>query len=94
MPCAMTRCIGYGACADVRWAVPLFKGQPVARALSGRFRSVILLGLDDASLAGAPHKMILGSVESLREPDAVIIDLAGYHFLFPASRRASAMSWR
>ena len=67
----------------IRWAVPLFKGQPVARALSGRFRSVILLGLDDASLAGAPRKMILGSVESLRDPDAVIIDLAGYHFLFP-----------
>ena len=67
----------------VRWAVPLFKGQPVARALSGRFRAAILLGLDDSSLAGAPHKMILGSAESLREPDAVIIDLAGYHFLFP-----------
>jgi putative ABC transport system permease protein len=67
----------------VRWAVPLFKGQPVARALNGRFRAAILLGLDDSSLAGAPRKMILGSVESLREPDAVIIDLAGYHFLFP-----------
>lgn len=69
--------------AGIRWAVPLFKGQTVARALSGRFRSVILLGLDDASLAGAPRKMILGSVQSLRNPDAVIIDLAGYHFLFP-----------
>jgi hypothetical protein len=39
----------------IRWAVPLFKGQPVARALSGRFRSVIVLGIDDASLAGAPR---------------------------------------
>jgi putative ABC transport system permease protein len=67
----------------IRWAVPLFKGQPVARALNGRFRSVILMGLDDASLAGAPHKMILGSIGSLRDPEAVIIDLAGYHFLFP-----------
>jgi putative ABC transport system permease protein len=67
----------------IRWAVPLFKGQPVARALNGRFRAAILLGLDDSSLAGAPHKMILGSVQSLRDPDGVIIDLAGYHFLFP-----------
>lgn len=67
----------------VRWAVPLFKGQPVARALNGRFRSVILMGLDDSSLAGAPRKMVLGSIESLRDPDAVIIDLAGYRFLFP-----------
>jgi putative ABC transport system permease protein len=72
----------------VEWAVPLFKGQPVARALNGRFRAVILLGLDDSTLTGAPRKMILGSIESLREPDAVIIDLAGYHFLFPGQKPA------
>jgi putative ABC transport system permease protein len=67
----------------VRWAVPLFKGQAVARAMDGRFRSVILMGVDNASLTGASRKLLLGSINSLREPDAVIIDLAGYHFLFP-----------
>ena len=69
----------------VSWAVRLFKGQPRAKAADGKFRLVILLGLDDASLAGAPErrKMILGSVENLRDPDAVLIDLAGYHFFFP-----------
>jgi putative ABC transport system permease protein len=67
----------------VRWAVPLFKGQAVARAMDGRFRSVILMGVDNASLTGAPRKLLLGSIDSLRDPDAVIIDLAGYHFLFP-----------
>jgi putative ABC transport system permease protein len=69
----------------VRWAERLFKGQPRAKAPDGRFRVVILLGLDDATLAGGPakEKMLLGSVESLRDPDAVIIDQAGYHFFFP-----------
>jgi putative ABC transport system permease protein len=67
----------------VKWAVPLFKGQAVARAMDGRFRSVILMGVDNASLTGAPRKLLLGSIDSLRDPDAVIIDLAGYHFLFP-----------
>jgi putative ABC transport system permease protein len=67
----------------VKWAVPLFKGQSVARTQNGRFRSVILLGLDDASLTGAPQNMILGSVANLRSPDGIVIDLAGYHFLFP-----------
>jgi putative ABC transport system permease protein len=69
----------------VKWAVRFFKGQPRAKAADGRFRVAVLLGVDDASLAGAPEKskMILGSVESLRDPDAVIIDLAGYHFFFP-----------
>jgi putative ABC transport system permease protein len=69
----------------VRWAVRFFKGQPRAKAPDGRFRVAILLGVDDASLTGAPEKrkMLLGSVESLRDPDAVIIDQAGYHFFFP-----------
>jgi len=69
----------------VRWAVPFFKGQPRAKAPDGTFRVSILLGLDDASLAGAPEprRMILGNIESLRNPDAVLIDIPGYHFLFP-----------
>jgi len=69
----------------VQWAVPFFKGQASAKAPDGKFRSVILLGLDDASLAGAPEprRMLLGSIDSLREPDAALIDLAGYHFFFP-----------
>jgi putative ABC transport system permease protein len=69
----------------VRWAVPFFKGQPRAKAPDGKFRVAILLGLDDASLAGAPEprRMVLGNVESLRDPDAVLIDIPGYHFFFP-----------
>ncbi len=67
----------------VKWAVPFFKGQPRARSDDGKFRVVILLGLDDASLVGAPRKMVLGSVDDLRQPDTAIIDEAGYRFFFP-----------
>src|SRR5215510_9736392 len=69
----------------VLWAVQLSKGQPRAKAADGTFRVVIMMGLDDSSLVGAPSgdKMILGSVEELRQPDSVIIDRAGYKFLFP-----------
>src|SRR5437867_5776158 len=69
----------------VLWAVRLFKGQPRAKALDGTFRVVVMMGLDDSSLVGAPSrdKMILGCVEDLRQPDSVIIDRAGYKFLFP-----------
>ena len=68
----------------VQWAVPFFKGQPRAKAPDGKFRVAILLGLDDASLAGAPEprRMILGNIESLRDPDALFFYLAGYHFFF------------
>ncbi len=67
----------------VGWAVRLFKGNPVARTATGKFAVAFLLGLDDATLTGAPRKMLLGSYERLREPDAVIIDEAGYRLLFP-----------
>jgi len=67
----------------VEWAVKLFKGSPVARTLDGKFAVSFCLGLDDATLTGAPRKMLLGSWERLREPDAVVIDKAGYLLLFP-----------
>ena len=67
----------------VQWAVKLFKGSPVARTLDGKFAVSFCLGLDDATLTGAPRKILLGSWERLREPDAVVIDRAGYNLLFP-----------
>jgi putative ABC transport system permease protein len=67
----------------VEWAVRLFKGGPVARTQSGRFSQCVVLGLDDATLVGAPRKMLMGSWERLREPDSVVIDKAGYILLFP-----------
>src|ERR1044071_5454204 len=67
----------------VQWAVKLFKGSPAARTLDGKFAVSFCLGLDDATLTGAPRKMLLGSWERLREPDAVVIDQAGYVLLYP-----------
>lgn len=54
------------------------------RAVAGKnFRQAIILGLDDATLTGAPTWMLLGSAEDLRQPDAIIIDDRGYDALFP-----------
>jgi len=67
----------------VDYAVRLFKGQPVARTPAGRFSAAIVLGLDDLTLVGSPRRMVLGTWERLREPDAIVIDRAGYLLLFP-----------
>ena len=67
----------------VEWAVRLFKGTPVARTPSGKFAAAFVIGLDDATLAGVPRRMFIGSWERLREPDSVIVDRAGYILLFP-----------
>jgi putative ABC transport system permease protein len=67
----------------VAWAVRLFKGNPVAKTLNGKFAVAVLVGIDDASLSGAPRKMLLGSWQRLREPDSVVIDQSGYVLLYP-----------
>ena len=65
----------------VEWAVRLYKGQVRARLADGNFRNVVLFGLDDATLVGAPSEMIVGSLADLRRPDAVIIDKAGHEYM-------------
>jgi len=67
----------------VAWAVRLFKGNPVAKTVKGKFAVCFLVGLDDATLAGAPRRMLMGSWQRLREPDSIVIDKAGYVLLFP-----------
>ena len=67
----------------VAWAVKLYKGQVRARLEDGNFRNLILFGLDDATLVGAPKEMISGDLADLRRPDAVIIDKAGYEYMWP-----------
>jgi putative ABC transport system permease protein len=66
----------------VAWAVRLYKGSVLARLEDGNTRDVRLTGLDDETLVGAPQKMLLGSVADLSQPDAVIIDKAGYEFMW------------
>ena len=67
----------------IEWAVRFYKGLARARFEDGNFQQFILLGLDDASFVGAPREIILGSLDELRRPDAVIIDEAGYRYLWP-----------
>lgn len=69
--------------AGVQWAVAMHRGLPTARAADGNFRTVILMSVDDDSLAGAPRRLLLGSIASLRQPDAVFMDRAAYSFFFP-----------
>src|SRR5207245_8043155 len=54
------------------------------KTLKGKFAVTFLLGLDAATLAGAPRKMLMRSWQRLSEPASVVIDQAGYVLLFPA----------
>jgi len=67
----------------VDWAVPFFKGLTVAHTRDGMLQQIILLGVDDATLTGVAPRLVLGSVEDLKQPDAMIIDRAGFEFMWP-----------
>lgn len=69
--------------SGVDWAVRLYKGLSRARLADGNFQQIILLGLDDASMVGAPVEMVAGDIADLRRPDAIIMDDVGYHQLWP-----------
>lgn len=83
----------------VLWAVPLYKGTGQAKLSfddrkSGRrvdvIETVILLGLDDVSLVGAPRHLYVGRPIDLWQPDAVIVDKVGLRKLFPGQGGESA----
>ncbi len=58
----------------VRWAMPLYSGIQRVRLEDGSFKTVQLLGIDAASLAGGPGRLIEGNLEDLRLPNTVVID--------------------
>ena len=44
---------------------------------------MILLGVDDATLVGAPRELLMGKLGDLQLADAVIVDEAGFHYMWP-----------
>ncbi len=60
--------------SSVRWAMPLYSGYQRARLADGSFKMVQLIGIDAASLAGAPQRMVAGNLEDLRLPNTVVVD--------------------
>ncbi|MCX6594937.1 MAG: ABC transporter permease [Acidobacteria bacterium] len=67
----------------VEWAVPLFKGTSRAKGPDGKFRGVILMGLDDSTMVGLPRTVVLGDTRALSDPETIAIDQVGYKFFFP-----------
>ncbi len=58
----------------VRWAMPLYSGIQRVRLDNGSFKTIQLIGIDAASLAGAPGRMVAGNLADLRLPNTVVID--------------------
>src|SRR5262245_13812255 len=61
----------------VAWAMPLMTGSLRARLPNGQFRAVAIVGVDDATLMGAPQNVVGATVDALRQADAAIVDAEG-----------------
>jgi putative ABC transport system permease protein len=57
---------------------------------------VIMLGLDDSSMVGAPREIIVGKLSDLRKPDSILVDRVGLRKLFPGQgwENLSPEEWR
>lgn len=63
----------------VEWAVPYYMSSATLRTTRGELKGVSIVGVDDVSMVGAPvGQMVLGNVEDLNRPHAIIVDVPGY----------------
>lgn len=60
----------------VDWAVPMYKGWLKGRLPDGTLLTIIVVGVDEATLIGAPTRVVEGRVEDLRRDRAAFIDAA------------------
>lgn len=67
----------------VGYAVPLYKGLVILRTTDGLLNQINLVGIDNASLTGAPRRWVAGSAESFRQPNAIVFDGDGAKFIWP-----------
>jgi|LNFM01.1.fsa_nt_gb putative ABC transport system permease protein len=67
----------------VDWAVPFYKGTAILRTREGLINQVSLVGVDDATLVGAPRKWVKGDLSALRRPNGIVLDLQGAQFIWP-----------
>ncbi|NGX27233.1 MAG: hypothetical protein K940chlam6_01166, partial [Chlamydiae bacterium] len=61
----------------VEWAVPMFKGIIRSRVKDGNFQNTIVIGIDTATFIGRPPVILEGSLEALRNTDAIIVSKEG-----------------
>jgi putative ABC transport system permease protein len=68
----------------IAWAVRLYKGIARGKLSDGNFQQIIIIGLDDATLVGAPtpERILHGDLGDLRQPNAVFIDEFGWRYLY------------
>ncbi|HBK90695.1 MAG TPA: ABC transporter permease [Parvularcula sp.] len=71
----------------VAYAAPFLRRGAIVDT-SAVIEQAILVGVDGASLLGAPQKMLYGDMTSLRSADTFIVDRRGYNDIWPGEEIA------
>lgn len=66
----------------VAWAAPHLRTTTTIATAGVELTAASLIGVDDASLAGLPAKVVAGQREALNAPGAVMLNSTGWQFLF------------
>lgn len=82
-PLADTATLRVRGTPGVAWAVGLYKGAAQAQLANGDYQAVMLFGVDDATLVGAPHELVLGRIGDLQLPNAILVDEDGFRYMWP-----------
>ena len=69
--------------SGVKWAVPFYKGLSTIRMPDGLTQQVQLIGIDNVSLVGISHKIVMGDLSAIQRPQTAMIDKAGFAFTWP-----------
>lgn len=69
--------------AGIKWAVPFYKGLSTIRMPDGLTQQVQLIGIDNVSLVGISHKIVMGDLAAIQHPQTAMIDKAGFAFTWP-----------
>ncbi len=73
----------------VAWAVPLHKSNARARLSDGNFRQILLMGIDDDTLVGAPRRWCWATSPTCASPT----QLSSMRRAIPICGRTSRWSW-
>ncbi|MBL8747226.1 MAG: ABC transporter permease [Phycisphaerae bacterium] len=58
----------------VAWAEPFFSSRATVELTDGSYKTAQLIGVDRSTLVGQPPEVLVGSLDDLRAPDAIMVD--------------------
>lgn len=67
---------------NIKWAVPLYVGVVNIKLSNGSIRTAHIIGIDDATLIGAPAQLFHANLRDIKRPNTIFVDKASAYTRF------------